>query len=160
FNLSPQSYLAELTFADGNREFAQAEVGHLADVNQVMLITSLSCLVSAVVCFVLMIVLYRLRIGAIGWASFFDVLALTVAMLIVAVVAAFSWETFFAAFHQAFFADGTWTFYASDTLIRLYPGQFWIDAAVGIAGLTLVVMVVTIVSTAPTRRRRYRNEQA
>lgn len=160
FNLAPQSYLAELTFADGNPVFTQAEVGHMADVKQVMLITTLSGLVAAVVCIVVMIVLYRMRKGAIGRAFFFGAVWLTVAMLIVAVVAAFSWETFFAAFHQAFFAEGTWTFYASDTLIRLYPGQFWIDAAVWIAGLTLVVMVVTIVSTAPTRRRRYRNEQA
>ena len=160
FNLAPQSYLAELTFANGNPVFTQAEVGHMTDVKQVMMITTIAGLVAALVCIILMIVLYRMRKGAIGRAFFFGAVWLTVAMIVIAIVAALGWETFFAAFHQAFFAEGTWTFYASDTLIRLYPGQFWIDAAICIAGLTLVVMVVTILCTIPTRRRRYRNEQA
>jgi uncharacterized membrane protein len=42
----------------------------------------------------------------------------------------------FVAFHQVFFAAGTWTFEYSDTLIRLFPNRFWFDAALTIAGLT------------------------
>jgi|SRR5699024_7874631 len=160
FNVAPQSYLGELTFANGNPVFTQAEVGHMADVKQVMMITTISGVLAMLVCIILMVLLYRMRKGAIGRAFFFGAVWLTTAMLIVAIMAAFGWETFFAAFHQIFFAEGTWTFYASDTLIRLYPGQFWIDAAIWIAGLTLVVMVVTMLCTAPTRRRRYRNAQA
>ena len=41
------------------------------------------------------------------------------------------------AFHRIFFAEGTWIFLRSDTLIRLFPIQFWIDVAV-----TAVVMLV------------------
>jgi len=34
------------------------------------------------------------------------------------------------------------------------------DAAMWVVGLTLLVMVIIMVVTAPTGRRRYRNEQA
>jgi uncharacterized membrane protein len=49
----------------------------------------------------------------------------------------------FVAFHQVFFESGTWTFFYSDTLIRLFPERFWRDTfiAVGVlaggAGLLL-----------------------
>lgn len=160
FNFAPPSYLGELTFANGNPVFAQAEVGHMADVKQVMLSTMAAGLVGAVICLVLIIMLYRMRKGAIARSLFAGAVWFTVAMIVLAVVAAFGWQAFFAGFHQLFFADGTWTFSMTDTLIRLYPGQFWIDAAAGVGGLTLVVMVVIMICTAPTGRRRYRNEQA
>jgi integral membrane protein (TIGR01906 family) len=57
-------------------------------------------------------------------------------MLTLALIAALSlavllaWNTFFDSFHNLFFAPGTWVFYYSDTLIRLYPEQFWVDAAI------------------------------
>lgn len=159
-NFAPPSYLGELTFANGNPVFAQAEVGHMADVKQVMLSTMVAGLVGAVICLVLIIMLYRMRKGAIARSLFAGAVWFTVAMIVLAVVAAFGWQAFFAGFHQLFFADGTWTFSMTDTLIRLYPGQFWIDAAAGVGGLTLVVMVVIMICTAPTGRRRYRNEQA
>ncbi|MDN6499575.1 MAG: DUF1461 domain-containing protein, partial [Yaniella sp.] len=126
----------------------------------VMLITTLAGLIAAVACVVLMILLYRMRKGAIARSLFAGAVWFTAAMIVLAIVAAFGWEAFFAGFHQIFFADGTWTFSTTDTLIRLYPGQFWIDAAAWVAGLTLAIMVVILVCTAPTGRRRHRNEQA
>lgn len=160
FNFAPMSYLSDLTFANGNAVFTEAEVSHMADVKQVMLITNIAGLVAAVVCVVLMILLYRMRKGAIARSLFAGAVWFTVAMIVLAVVAAFGWEAFFAGFHQIFFGDGTWTFSTTDTLIRLYPGQFWIDAAAWIAGLTLAIMITIMVCTAPTGRRRHRNEQA
>lgn len=160
FNFASPAYLGDLTFANGNPLFSQAEVSHMADVKQVMLVTNIVGLVAAVICLVLIIMLYRMRKGAIARSLFSGAVWFTVAMIILAVVAAFGWQTFFAGFHQLFFADGTWTFSTTDTLIRLYPGQFWIDAAAWVAGLTLITMVIIIVCTAPTGRRRYRNAQA
>ena len=117
-------------------------------------------LIAAVICLVLIVLLYRMRKGAIARALFAGALWFTIALTLLAIVAVFGWEAFFAGFHQVFFADGTWTFYQTDSLIRLYPGQFWIDAAAWIAGITLAVMIITMMLTAPTGRRRYRNEQA
>jgi len=52
-------------------------------------------------------------------------------------VALVSWDFFFDSFHMLFFAEGSWQFYHSDTLIRLYPPQFWFDAALVVGALTL-----------------------
>jgi len=49
------------------------------------------------------------------------------------------WELFFTGFHELFFAPGTWTFPYSDTLIRLYPEQFWADVGLVIVGLILLL---------------------
>ena len=160
FNLAPPAYLGDLRFPNGNPVFTEAEVGHMVDVKQVMLGTMLGGLIAAVICIVIIAMLYRMRKGAIARSLFAGAVWFTTAMVILAIVAALGWEAFFAGFHQLFFADGTWTFATTDTLIRLYPGQFWVDAAVAIAVLTLAIMVVILVVTAPTSRRRHRNAQA
>jgi integral membrane protein (TIGR01906 family) len=49
-----------------------------------------------------------------------------------------AWDAFFSGFHGLFFAEGSWQFYYSDTLIRLYPEQFWFDAALLVGVLTTV----------------------
>ena len=41
----------------------------------------------------------------------------------------------FVAFHELFFESGTWTFYYSDTLIRLFPERFWRDAFLLVTGV-------------------------
>lgn len=53
------------------------------------------------------------------------------------VLAIFSWDYAFETFHSVFFAEGSWQFYNSDTLIRLYPEQFWFDSAVLVGILTI-----------------------
>jgi uncharacterized membrane protein len=40
--------------------------------------------------------------------------------------------SFFADFHHLFFQGNSWLFPDSDTLIRLYPLQFWQDAVLSI----------------------------
>lgn len=47
----------------------------------------------------------------------------------------FNW--FFTRFHLVFFEGDTWLFPPTDSLIRLFPPQFWFDAAVLIGALTL-----------------------
>jgi integral membrane protein (TIGR01906 family) len=63
---------------------------------------------------------------------------LTVGLIaVVGLLAIVVWEFWFVAFHQVFFAPGSWTFNTSDTLIRLFPEKFWFDAALTISGLSL-----------------------
>jgi integral membrane protein (TIGR01906 family) len=56
----------------------------------------------------------------------------------IGVLALIAWRVWFVAFHQVFFAPGTWSFNNSDTLIRLFPEKFWFDAALTISILSLV----------------------
>ena len=73
-----------------------------------------------------------------------------IAVLIVGVV--LNWDYFFTQFHNTFFAEGTWQFSRSDTLIRLYPEQFWQDASLFIGGLTFLGALLFIASPGIWRR--------
>ena len=56
---------------------------------------------------------------------------------------------------RLFFAPGTWTFNASDALIRLVPEKFWFDTALSPAGLSLVGgMVVALIGWLWVKRLR------
>jgi integral membrane protein (TIGR01906 family) len=76
-----------------------------------------------------------LRLG--GWITI-----VFIAFILLFVVAAFG--VFFVFFHDVFFAPGTWTFYYSDTLIRLFPERFWRDTFLVVgtiaAGLALLAV--------------------
>jgi len=62
---------------------------------------------------------------------------LTVVFLgLIIVLALTAFDTLFVAFHDVFFAPGTWTFYYSDTLIRLFPERFWQDTFIIVGSLT------------------------
>jgi integral membrane protein (TIGR01906 family) len=69
-------------------------------------------------------------------------LALVATIIIGAVV---NWEGFFVGFHELFFQNGTWYFPTSDTLIRLFPEQFWFDAALTIGGITVITSLLVFV---------------
>ncbi len=60
------------------------------------------------------------------------------ALMSLAVIAAATWNRAFDAFHDLFFAAGTWRFPFSDTLIRLYPERLFVDAAI-----VIIVLVAT-----------------
>lgn len=79
---------------------------------------------------------YRRGLARGGWLT-----AILIASLLVFVLIAFG--ILFVSFHNVFFDPGTWRFFFSDTLIRLFPERFWRDTfiAVGLlaggAGLAL-----------------------
>jgi integral membrane protein (TIGR01906 family) len=154
FNAAPPRYLGDLQH-QGAALFTDSEVAHMADVKLVMLITMGVGLLLGLLCILFMAALSRTAKGGIRRALFAGSVWMLVVLIALAVLAVLGWQQFFAAFHGLFFADGTWTFLASDSLIRLYPNQFWIDAGASVAALVLVTLVVTLVCTWPTRRRRY-----
>ncbi|HLF91577.1 MAG TPA: DUF1461 domain-containing protein [Anaerolineales bacterium] len=57
--------------------------------------------------------------------------------LVIGLLAVVAWQAWFVAFHEVFFAPGSWTFNYTHTLIRLFPEKFWFDAALTIASLSL-----------------------
>lgn len=68
-------------------------------------------------------------------------IGLVIAIILLAVTA---WDEFFSGFHSLFFEDGTWQFFYSDTLIRLYPEQFWFDAALVVGIMTTAGAIVIL----------------
>lgn len=66
-----------------------------------------------------------------------------------------AWPWFFTTFHEVFFAPGTWEFPVDSGLIRLFPGRFWYDTAVILAGLT-AAEAAGVIAAARTLVRRAR----
>jgi integral membrane protein (TIGR01906 family) len=154
---APISLLADLRLPDGDPAFNERELSHMEDVQEAF--TRVTVVVA---------------VGALAWVGGFVALAaprrarkfaaatlltgglFTIGLLVVIGVAmAVNWWEFFQAFHAIFFESGTWMFEYSDTLIRLFPIQFWIDVAV-IAVVLLVVEAVAAAFVGWAWRRRIR----
>ncbi len=67
-------------------------------------------------------------------SGIFTVVIVFLVMLFIGI----GWGLFFTLFHKLFFAAGTWIFSYSDSLIRLFPEQFWFDIALLWTGGILV----------------------
>ena len=89
-----------------------------------------------------------------GWRTlFYAGLATVIALAAIALAILIAWPIFFTQFHQLLFPPETWTFAYSDSLIRLFPEQFWFDIGVLVSVGTLVLgVLVTLVGYFMSRR--------
>lgn len=153
-NWAGPRYLGGLVNQDGAKLFKDSEVAHMADVKVVILAAFAAGLLLIILSIIAMIYLRKRSNGGIRRGLFAGSIVTLVIIIGLAVLAALSWEQFFTEFHRIFFANGTWTFSLEDTLIRLFPGQFWIDAGIVIGALVFLVATLTFIFTWPTKRRR------
>ncbi|MGJ9403253.1 TIGR01906 family membrane protein [Arthrobacter sp. KK5.5] len=156
-NAAGPDYLGGLVESGGNALFLASEVAHMADVKAVVAGSFLAGLILLAAVALIVFYLGRKYAGGVRRGLFAGSVATVVVMVAVGLLAAIDWQAFFAGFHRVFFADGTWTFRFSDTLIRLFPPQFWIDAGIAVAALVLVGALATLAATWPTPRRRERS---
>ncbi len=140
FNGEGIEFLANQTFPDGTPQYNERELRHMADVKvvtrgtmAVWIITALVVLLSAVVLGWRPETRPALRAGLVGGS----VVAVGILLALVAYIL-INFNTFFVQFHQIFFESDTWMFEWSDTLIRLFPLQFWSDGFTLIGVATLV----------------------
>ncbi|SDI27286.1 integral membrane protein TIGR01906 [Arthrobacter subterraneus] len=159
-NWAPARYLGDLVNVDGDQLFLDSEVGHMADVKGVLATGFVVATVLALLAVAACIYLARKYPGGIRRALFAGATATLVLAIALAVAGILAWETFFTQVHALFFADGTWTFRLDDTLIRLFPAQFWIDAAAAVGAIVLIGSVLTLVLTWPTKARREKSARA
>ncbi|GAA1266532.1 hypothetical protein GCM10009589_19500 [Arthrobacter pascens] len=153
-NWSGPRYLGELVNRSGEKLFQDGEVSHMADVKLVILSAFGAGALLILVSIAAIIYLRRRSTGGVRRGLFAGSIVTLALIGGLAGLALLGWEQFFTEFHRIFFANGTWTFALEDTLIRLFPGQFWIDAGIVIAALVVLAAVVTLILTWPTRRRR------
>lgn len=156
-NFAPARYLGGLVTADGEPLFLESEVGHMADVKGVLGLSFFVALVLFVLAVLACVYLARRYRGGIRRALFSGAVLTLVGIAVLTVLAVLAWQTFFTQVHALFFADGSWTFRVDDTLIRLFPEQFWTDSALTVAVLVLAATVLTLVLTWPTKARRERS---
>lgn len=157
FNGEAIDYLASLRLADekcwqpppGAADcslFSERELRHMTDVKRVTSLAFALAAVGAVVGVGAALASRhneRLRTDiAIGIQRGCKLTLLSIAFLAILSVAA--WDRAFDAFHEIFFAVGTWRFPYSDSLIRLYPEQLFIDAALLVAVFASICAVALL----------------
>jgi integral membrane protein (TIGR01906 family) len=151
--------LDDLQFADGTVAFNAREVSHMDDVKLVYDQLTSATLIAFVIAVAAAYVLIRLGRLTLVWGALSDGSLFTLCVLVIlGVWMAVGFDAFFTAFHGIFFAGGTWLFEYSDTLIRLFPLQFWEDAgliiAVGVGVLAFALALFTRALQKRTERRQ------
>ena len=159
-NFASREYLARVTTgADNTLAFTEAEVNHMHDVKWVLLIATVAVAALFLVTLFSSISLRERAPGTIR-RSLFSGAWITLGLIVVlGVVGAFGWEWLFTTFHQVFFPQGNWEFSVRSSLIRLYPPQFWIDAAIAVAVLVAAQITLLLVTTWPTKYRKLKAER-
>ena len=123
------SYLGDLTFEDGSPLYNERELSHMHDVK---VVTQGALRVWDITVALMVGLGLWARYGN-WWQAFREGLRRGGWLLIGIVVAvglfgAIAFWQLFTLFHKLFFQGNTWIFEYSDTLIRLFPLQFWQDA--------------------------------
>lgn len=159
-NFAPREYLARVTTgADNTLAFTEAEVNHMHDVKWVLLIATVAVAALFLLTLLSSISLRERAPGTIRRSLFCGAWITLGLIVVLGVVGVFGWEWLFTTFHQVFFPQGNWEFSVRSSLIRLYPPQFWIDAAIAVAVLVAAQITLLLVTTWPTKYRKLKAER-
>lgn len=135
----PDNELAKQTL-NGVPVYNEREVSHMVDVRDVFQFILRVWLLAFILFGTMGILLWRngqrmVFFSGVQWGGILTAgLILTIALL-----APFAWQTWFELFHRLFFLPGSWLFSYQDTLIRLFPMQFWFDATLTISFLSFTI---------------------
>jgi integral membrane protein (TIGR01906 family) len=134
----PDDELSKQTL-NGVAVYNEREVTHMADVQAVFQII-LRIWQAAFILLLLLGVVFVQNGKREAFASAIQWGGLVTAGMIFAItlLAIFAWQTWFDLFHRFLFVPGSWLFSYTDTLIRLFPIQFWFDATLTISVLAFV----------------------
>jgi integral membrane protein (TIGR01906 family) len=139
-NKSGIEFLAKPTLSDGTPLYNERELSHMEDVKGVFQGMIFAWWIILVVIILTGLWSWRKhafasfwqRMSTGGWAAI-----VMVAAILVGVVVAF--DELFTLFHKLFFTGDTWLFAYSDSLIRLFPLEFWMDAFIWMGGITILL---------------------
>ncbi len=145
FNDMGTEFLSEQNLPDGTPLYNERELSHMNDVKgvvQKLTRFGLGLVAVMVISIVLLAISSSTRLDL--YAALQAGSILTVALIIAGLIAATtSFDWLFTEFHGLFFQGNTWLFPTSDTLIRLFPEQFWIDAFVLVfSGVLIEALVI------------------
>ncbi|MDP1780027.1 MAG: TIGR01906 family membrane protein, partial [Anaerolineales bacterium] len=134
----PSDALSNQTL-NGAPVYTSREVSHMADVQAVF--QSVSRVWQAVFILLILLGFFLWKKGerkVLASAIQSGGLLTSGIILSIALLAIFAWQFWFETFHLFFFKPGSWLFSYSDTLIRLFPVEFWFDATLTISVMSLV----------------------
>lgn len=124
--------------------YNEREIGHMVDVKNVAdTFKTVLWILGIIVIGGLIILMLRPDTRAQGAKALKHGGLLTVVLVLsVILFMGVAWSLAFTVFHNLFFSSGTWTFSYSDSLIRLFPEQFWFDFGLLWFGLILLEGIV------------------
>jgi len=128
-NGADESFLGDLTFPDGTPLYNERELSHMVDV-QVLTVRFLNvwyvsiALLAALVVWAWQGKWQREFMRMLSNAGLTTIVVLGSLILLLLL----SFDLVFVNFHRVFFEGDSWLFLYSDTLIRLFPERFWLDA--------------------------------
>ncbi len=128
--------------------YTEAEIGHMFDVKVVVdafrrLLWGLTVIVVGGLIFLLA----RPETRHLGYKTIMQGGLLTAGILItVGLLIGLAWNFVFVQFHQILFPAGNWTFAYTDSLIRLFPEQFWFDfGVIWVGGILIQGIILAVV---------------
>jgi integral membrane protein (TIGR01906 family) len=145
------SFLGDLRSAEGSPLYDARELRHMVDVKNLVAKASTAWWPCSLLLVIGLVLTWRLGGSSLLLASLNlgGRLTLILTTLLIGILV-ISFPFLFVGFHEIFFQGGTWTFFRSDTLIRLFPERFWRDAFGLLLLLTLAEGALMVVGT---RRR-------
>lgn len=141
--------LEELRLPDGQGSFYnERELGHMLDVKKVIDAFKTATWISGIIVglgFIFLMLNREKRVE--GYKALFYGGAFTTGVVFVVIILILlSWNFVFVQFHEILFPPNTWTFNYSDSLIRLFPEQFWFDF--GVLWTVSILVVGLLIGTA------------
>lgn len=130
---------------NGSPAFGLRELTHMRDVRRLFGIALRGQLIVLVAIGALALGLARTRFRAVvplgllaGGIATLAIAALAVPLILL------GFDGFFVRFHEVFFSGDSWRFNNADTLIRIYPEQFWQDVSRLAAGIAVAQALVLV----------------
>jgi integral membrane protein (TIGR01906 family) len=162
FNDRDEEFLSAQSLPDGAPLYNPRELSHMDDVKNVtqgLTRFGLSLIAIYLVAAALMAFSRSSRIDLLKSLRGGSILTIVLIVAgLITTATAFDW--LFTEFHGLFFQGNSWLFPTSDTLIRLFPEQFWIDAFVLMFGGVLIeAAVIGGLAWRAIRARQARAEQ-
>jgi integral membrane protein (TIGR01906 family) len=151
-------YYSQFTLRDGSPLYNEREIQHMVDVQKLVAKAMLLLAICGPIFLAAAIYLLAKDRSALRKSLSIAASITLLLLLATAVGAALVWDWIFVTFHHVFFTGDTWLFPYSDSLIRLFPVEFWQDTVVtAVAGILLTSLLIWLAACLPDWLRRRGN---
>jgi integral membrane protein (TIGR01906 family) len=125
--------------------FKQRELDHLVDVRSVLSTFSLIWMLSIAFLVILFLLSFKYRLSKTYWIAVCHGSLLTILLVsLLIVISISSFMLVFDGVHDLLFRPGTWIFPHTDTLIRLFPEEFWRNILIWFATISIMLSLFLV----------------
>lgn len=153
-NNSDITFLSSQKLSANTPLYNERELSHMVDVKVLVqkMIVAWYILIGLLI--ILGLISWRIKGLAAYWLALSRGGWITIGVIVAILLGVFiGFDAIFTGFHRIFFQGNTWIFYYSDTLIRLFPLQFWQDAFILVGLLSALGAILFILGGARLSRK-------